>query len=80
MRDGWRKEIRSDGNPQDPRSLSLQPHQTRTTMSAEEVTKPTEEESTAVFEPVVKLDQTIEVKTHEEDEDSLFKMLVLSLC
>lgn len=49
-------------------------------MSAEEVTKPTEEESTAVFEPVVKLDQTIEVKTHEEDEDSLFKMLVLSLC
>ncbi|GAA5899000.1 Ran-binding domain-containing protein [Sporobolomyces salmoneus] len=43
-------------------------------MSAEEATKPTEEESTAVFEPVVKLDQTIEVKTHEEDEDSLFKM------
>ncbi|GAA5977318.1 hypothetical protein JCM5350_002427 [Sporobolomyces pararoseus] len=43
-------------------------------MSAEEVTKSTEEESTAVFEPVVKLDQTIEVKTHEEDEEVLFKM------
>ncbi|GAA5870389.1 hypothetical protein JCM16303_001985 [Sporobolomyces ruberrimus] len=43
-------------------------------MSAEEVTKPTEDESTAVFEPVVKLDQTIEVKTHEEDEEALFKM------
>ncbi|GAA6063919.1 hypothetical protein JCM10212_003537 [Sporobolomyces blumeae] len=43
-------------------------------MSAEEVTKPTEEESTAVFEPVVKLEQAVEVKTHEEDEEVLFKM------
>ncbi|GAA5895811.1 hypothetical protein JCM5296_006673 [Sporobolomyces johnsonii] len=43
-------------------------------MSAEEVTKPVEDESTAVFEPVVKLDQTVEVKTHEEDEEVLFKM------
>ncbi|KAJ8297193.1 Ran-specific GTPase-activating protein 1 [Rhodotorula toruloides] len=44
-------------------------------MSAEEATKPQgEEESTAVFEPVVKLDQTVEVKTHEEDEEALFKM------
>ncbi|GAA5922920.1 Ran-binding domain-containing protein [Sporobolomyces koalae] len=43
-------------------------------MSAEEVTKPTEDESTAVFEPVVKLEQAVEVKTHEEDEEVLFKM------
>ncbi|KAK4057723.1 Ran GTPase binding protein Sbp1 [Microbotryomycetes sp. JL221] len=35
-----------------------------------------EEESTAVFEPVVKLEDKdkVEVKTHEEDEDVLFKM------
>ncbi|KAK4055154.1 peroxisome assembly protein (Peroxin-2) [Microbotryomycetes sp. JL201] len=35
-----------------------------------------EEESTAVFEPVLKLEDKdkVEVKTHEEDEDVLFKM------
>lgn len=33
-----------------------------------------EEESSAVFEPVIKLDQVQEVKTHEEDEEPLFKM------
>ncbi|GAA5888840.1 hypothetical protein JCM6882_002873 [Rhodosporidiobolus microsporus] len=33
-----------------------------------------EEDSTAVFEPVVKLDTAVEVKTHEEDEEVLFKM------
>ncbi|BGP12376.1 hypothetical protein JCM10213_002020 [Rhodosporidiobolus nylandii] len=46
-------------------------------MSAEEPTTApatTEEDSTATFEPVVKLDQTVEVKTHEEDEEALFKM------
>ncbi len=32
-----------------------------------------EEESTAHFEPVVQLDE-VEVKTHEEDEECLFKM------
>ncbi|GAA5858726.1 hypothetical protein JCM8547_004957 [Rhodosporidiobolus lusitaniae] len=45
-------------------------------MSAEEPTTaaPEQEESSATFEPVIKLDQTVEVKTHEEDEDVLFKM------
>jgi len=43
-------------------------------MSAEEVTKPTEEDSTAVFEPVVKLEKAVEVKDGEEDEEVLFKM------
>lgn len=42
-----------------------------TTTAAEQV-----EESTAHFEPIVKLDQTVEVKTHEEDEEVLFKMYV----
>ncbi len=32
-----------------------------------------EEESTAHFEPVVQLDEVV-VKTHEEDEECLFKM------
>lgn len=32
-----------------------------------------EEESTAQFEPVVQLDE-VEVKTHEEDEEILWKM------
>lgn len=32
-----------------------------------------EEESTAQFEPVVQLDE-VEVKTHEEDEEVLWKM------
>jgi len=45
-----------------------------TNMSAEEVTKPTEEDSTAVFEPVVKLEKAVEVKDGEEDEEVLFKM------
>lgn len=46
-------------------------------MSAEEpTTAPAagEEESTATFEPVVRLSETVEVKTHEEDEEALFKM------
>ncbi|ORY90189.1 RanBP1 domain-domain-containing protein [Leucosporidium creatinivorum] len=33
-----------------------------------------EEESGAVFEPVIKLEDKVEVKTHEEDEEVLFKM------
>ncbi|SCZ87358.1 BZ3500_MvSof-1268-A1-R1_Chr2-2g04824 [Microbotryum saponariae] len=33
-----------------------------------------EEESGAVFEPVIKLEEKVEVKTHEEDEEPLFKM------
>jgi hypothetical protein len=33
-----------------------------------------EEESNAVFEPVIKLDERVEVKTGEDDEDVLFKM------
>lgn len=33
-----------------------------------------DEISDAVFEPVLKLDQTVETKTHEEDEEVLFKM------
>jgi hypothetical protein len=47
-------------------------------VSAEEPTTAAEqvEESTAHFEPIVKLDQTVEVKTHEEDEEVLFKMCV----
>ncbi len=32
-----------------------------------------EDESTAHFEPVIQLDE-VEVKTHEEDEECLFKM------
>ncbi|GAA5827253.1 hypothetical protein JCM11251_001193 [Rhodosporidiobolus azoricus] len=46
-------------------------------MSAEDQTTApaaTEEESTAVFEPVHKLETAVEVKTHEEDEEVLFKM------
>ena len=53
-------------------------------MSAEEPTNAPaaagEEESTATFEPVVRLSETVEVKTHEEDEEALFKMLVSSSC
>ena len=33
-------------------------------------------ESTAVFKPVVQLDE-VETKTHEEDEETLYKMCVL---
>lgn len=33
-----------------------------------------EEETGAHFEPVIKLDEKVEVKTFEEDEDVLFKM------
>ncbi|GAA5837250.1 hypothetical protein JCM9279_005630 [Rhodotorula babjevae] len=43
-------------------------------MSAEEPTTAQVEESSAQFEPVIKLDQAVEVKTHEEDEEALFKM------
>ncbi|GAA6043241.1 hypothetical protein JCM8097_008479 [Rhodosporidiobolus ruineniae] len=45
-------------------------------MSAEEPTTApaTQEESTAEFAPVIKLDEQVEVKTHEEDEEALFKM------
>lgn len=32
-------------------------------------------ESTAVFQPVVQLDE-VEVKSHEEDEETLYKMYV----
>lgn len=32
------------------------------------------------FEPVHKLDEAVVVKTHEEDEEVLFKMYVHSLC
>jgi hypothetical protein len=34
-----------------------------------------EEESTATFTPVVKL-EVVEVKTHEEDEEIIYKQLV----
>lgn len=34
-----------------------------------------EEESDPHFEPVIKLTNQVETKTHEEDEDVLFKML-----
>lgn len=47
------------------------------TVSAEEPTNAPaagEEESTATFEPVVRLSETVQVKTHEEDEEALFKM------
>lgn len=47
-------------------------------MSAEEPTTAQVEESSAHFEPVIKLDQAVEVKTHEEDEEALFKMCVRS--
>jgi Ran-binding protein 1 len=45
-------------------------------VSAEEptVVATAEEESGAVFEPVIKLEEKVEVKTHEEDEEVLFKM------
>lgn len=33
-----------------------------------------DEESGAHFEPVIKLEEAVEVKTHEEDEEVLFKM------
>lgn len=33
-----------------------------------------EAESTAVFEPVMRLEQKVDVKTNEEDEEALFKM------
>jgi hypothetical protein len=33
-----------------------------------------EEESTAVFEPVVRLEQKVDVKTGEDEEAVLFKM------
>ncbi|GAA5997242.1 Ran-binding domain-containing protein [Rhodotorula paludigena] len=43
-------------------------------MSAEDSTNPQTEDSTATFEPVVRLSETVDVKTHEEDEEALFKM------
>ncbi|POY71194.1 hypothetical protein BMF94_5505 [Rhodotorula taiwanensis] len=49
-----------------------------TAVSAEEPTTApaaaAEDESTATFEPVVRLSETVQVKTHEEDEEALFKM------
>lgn len=45
-------------------------------MSAEDSTNPQTEDSTATFEPVVRLSETVDVKTHEEDEEALFKMCV----
>lgn len=51
-----------------------------TAVSAEEPTTApaaaAEDESTATFEPVVRLSETVQVKTHEEDEEALFKMCV----
>mmetsp|Transcript_7633 Transcript_7633/g.9421 ORF Transcript_7633/g.9421 Transcript_7633/m.9421 type:complete len:198 (-) Transcript_7633:276-869(-) len=44
-----------------------------TTAAATEGETPKEEESTATFEPVVKLEE-VEVKSGEEDEESLFGM------
>lgn len=38
-----------------------------------------EEEVDVHFEPVIKLTEQIDTKTHEEDEDVLFKMCVPSL-
>jgi len=35
---------------------------------------PKEEEADVHFEPVIKLTQTVNTKTHEEDEDTIFKM------
>lgn len=35
-----------------------------------------EAEADVHFEPVVKLTEQVEVKTHEEDEDVVFKMCV----
>ena len=39
-----------------------------------------EEETDPQFEPVIKLTEQVEVKTHEENEVVLFKMCVLVLC
>ena len=38
------------------------------------------EEHDPQFEPVVKLTEQVEAKTHEEDEEVLFKMSVLPSC
>jgi Ran-binding protein 1 len=37
---------------------------------------PQEEETDVHFEPVIKLTEQVDTKTHEEDEDVLFKMFV----
>ena len=37
---------------------------------------PQEEEADVHFEPVIKLTEQVDTKTHEEDEDVLFKMFV----
>jgi Ran-binding protein 1 len=37
-----------------------------------------EDEVDAHFEPVIKLTEQVETKTHEEDEEVLFKMCVAS--
>lgn len=56
-----------------PHIMSAADQETNTAPAA---TTGGEEESTAVFEPVVKLEDKdkVEVKTHEEDEEVLFKM------
>ena len=41
-------------------------------LSLSHVVNEQEEESTATFTPVVKL-ETVEIKTHEEDEEVLYK-------
>lgn len=53
---------------------SFEPTNTEPTTSTEP--QAAEEESGAVFEPVIKLDEKVEVKTFEEDEEPLFKMYV----
>jgi Ran-binding protein 1 len=38
-----------------------------------------EEETDVHFEPVIKLTEQVDTKTHEEEEDTLFKMYVFHI-
>ena len=50
---------------------------TRSSTYLQEPQEPQEDTHDPQFEPVIKLTEQVEAKTHEEDEEVLFKMSVL---